>query len=88
MAFDRLGPIEQKSYGVSTMSKAKFGLLVAVAAIAIGVAVYALQKSRGSTAATSIEQSSVAKREAIKQMTPLCLAGMDCPANASAGDKR
>jgi len=36
----------------------------------------------------SIEQSSVAKRESFKQMTPLCLAGMDCPANAAAGEKK
>ncbi|WMD19683.1 hypothetical protein RAS12_24160 [Achromobacter seleniivolatilans] len=67
------------------MSKAKIVLLVAVVAVASGAAVFALQKPQGTSAATSIEQSSVAKREAIKQMTPLCLAGMDCPANASAG---
>lgn len=73
---------------MSSVSKAKIVLLVAAIAIAGGAAVFALQKPQGPAAATSIEQSSVAKREAIKQMTPLCLAGMDCPANASAGGKK
>lgn len=60
------------------MFKAKFTILVAAIAIAMWAALSALQEQKRPSAATSIEQSSVAKREAIKQMQPLCLAGMDC----------
>ncbi|MFC0256904.1 hypothetical protein CEY09_12160 [Achromobacter marplatensis] len=70
------------------MSRAKLVLLLAVVAIAGGATVFALQKPQERAATMSIEQSSVAKRESFKQMTPLCLAGMDCPANAAAGEKK